>query len=171
MCFAVRCLLFWNLGEIILMGNAFNLSFFMIEVLLWSLACNGVLVANHDEWWIITVVLVKVLQCAIGCRFRISLSPRQIFRVWSARLTCLRVEKINDRQESSIQDCEDNPESPPEVLNPDRCNLNYNIVRDPVSSVSGTLKFHRTHHRSYQFVAVATAAPLVRIAMELISVG
>lgn len=80
--FAVRCFLLWNIGEIIFVGNTFNLSFFMIEVLLWSLACNGVLVANHDEWWVITVVLVKVLQCAIGCMFRISLSPRQIFCVW-----------------------------------------------------------------------------------------
>lgn len=79
MCFAMRCLLLWNIGEIIFVGNTFNLSFFMIEVLLWSLACNGVLVANHDEWWVITVVLVKVLQCSIGYKLRVSLDPRQIF--------------------------------------------------------------------------------------------
>lgn len=76
MCFAVRCLLLWNIGDTIFVGNTFNLSFFMIKVLLWSLACDGVLVANHDEWGVVTVVLVKVLQCAIGCRFLISLSPR-----------------------------------------------------------------------------------------------
>lgn len=66
MCFAVRHLLFCHLIGAIFVGNTFNLSFFMIEVLLGSLACNGVLITNYNQWWVIAVVLVEILQCAIG---------------------------------------------------------------------------------------------------------
>lgn len=66
MYFAVRYLLFRHITGVIFVDNTFNLSFFMIEVLLRSLACNGVLVANYNQRWVIAVVLIKVLQCAIG---------------------------------------------------------------------------------------------------------
>lgn len=64
--FTLRYLLFCHIKSTILVDNMFDLSFFMIEVFLWSLACNGVLVANYNQWWVIAVVLIEVLQCAIG---------------------------------------------------------------------------------------------------------
>lgn len=60
-CFAVRRLLLCHLIGLIFVANTFNLSFFVIEVLLRSLACNGILIANYNQWWVITVVLVEVL--------------------------------------------------------------------------------------------------------------
>lgn len=66
MCFAMRRLLFCHISVTIFLSNTFNLSFFMVEVLLRSLACNGVLITNYNEWWVIAVVFIKVFQCAIG---------------------------------------------------------------------------------------------------------
>lgn len=65
-CFTLRYLLFCHISDTIFVDKTFDLSFFMIEVFLWSLACNGVLVANYNQWWVIAVVLIKVLQCATG---------------------------------------------------------------------------------------------------------
>lgn len=66
LCFAVRRLLFCDIGGDIFVGTAFNLSFFMIRVLLRSLTCNGILIADYNQWWVIAVILVKILQCAVG---------------------------------------------------------------------------------------------------------
>lgn len=54
-------------------------------------------------------------------------------RKWAAAHTFgLREEKVDDWHEDSVEYCEDNVRTPPDVVDGGRCNLHDHVVDDPI---------------------------------------
>lgn len=86
----------------------FNALLFFVDILQGSLATDGVLVTSDNQRRIIAVIIINVLESSV----RFASVSEGSHRSSGCRLTSLGVEKIDDRHEKGVEDCENNPELP-----------------------------------------------------------
>lgn len=122
----------------------------LLNVLRGPFAANDILVAEHQQWWVIAVVCIEVFESSV---------------------CCLRIEEVDCWDEHQIEYGPNDVEVPTEILDTNRGDFNNDEVA-PATKINSCFMHGNLIRDTYiQFVAVPIAAPFVLMAKELISVG
>lgn len=99
-----------------------------LDVDIWTLGTNGVLVLGDNETWRRSIVLIKIFEGTIGYT---SVSMQNSACQVVVSLTSLWVEEVDDWNEDRVEDCPDDPELPLQSLNTDWRDLDDDVICNP----------------------------------------